>query len=175
VGTSATAQLAFKGFGAVVTTATWPDGTSCEIFSAGVGTTLGVSKVEDVTLDCDPPCGPTCTIEICATITPNTTNTYPDIYIVTLPNGDQVKVQNGVVTLPDGTTVPLINNQFCADIEIPVGGSETAQLGFKGFGAVVTTATWPDGTSCVIFSAGVGTTQGISKVEDVTLECDPPC
>jgi len=174
---SIAATVAFKGYGAAVTTATWEDGTACEIFSVGVGTTTGMSDVQDIVLTCDPICTPTeCTIEICAQITPNTTNNYPDIYQVTLPSGGVITIQNGIVNIPGVPPFPLAaNGEFCTDIVIPIGSSFTAQLAFKGYGAVETTGTWPDGTSCLLFSVGVGTTSGQSDVQDVTLECDPPC
>jgi hypothetical protein len=170
----ATATLIFKGVGSVVTTGTWEDGTECEIFSAGVGTSNFVNIFEDITLSCEPPCVPveTCTIEICANFIAGA-NT--DVYEVTLPGGGKVKIQGGIVTLPNGDTIPYNGFQFCADIEIPLGTTQTATLVFSGVGEVFTTITYSDGGNCTIFSAGQGTSQLIKAKKIVTLGCDPIC
>lgn len=176
---SATATLNFKGYGAAVVTATWDNGTSCEIFSVGVGTNAGMSDTQDITLECDPICAPaTCIVKICAEITPNTTgNNYPDIYIVTLPNNaGQIIIQNGIVNIPGVPPFPLDpSGVFCAELDVPVGGSLTANLAFKGYGSVETTGYWDNGTDCLLFSVGVGTQSGQSDEQDITLTCDPPC
>ncbi|MFT6338153.1 MAG: hypothetical protein ACJATI_004925 [Halioglobus sp.] len=96
-------------------------------------------------------------VETCGQITSSTTNNYPGIYQVTLLGGGIIKIQNGIVKLPIEPRQPLVNNTFCAELEIPVGGSLTAELLFKGYGAVVIKGIWR-GISCLLFSARVGTT-----------------
>jgi len=161
-GTS-TANLGFKGTGSVVVTAT-TNGVTTTIFQAGVGTTAPVSVTQDVTLTCPP----SCDLEICATFTGT------GKYRVILPNGTiiLVSLNNQTVTI-NGVTFPLIGNQLCETITIH--GTSTANLGFKGTGSVEVTVTYPDGTDCVVFDAGVGTSTPVSVSQDVTLSCDPPC
>ncbi|MDF1697615.1 MAG: hypothetical protein P1U56_17350, partial [Saprospiraceae bacterium] len=173
---SATAILSFKGSGAVEVTGLWPDGTECDLFEAGVGNPDYVAESEFITLDCEAPCEPTCTVEICATFEPNPNSTFADSYVVTLPNGGgQIIIQNGIVTLPfGGGSFPLVDNQFCAEIEIPIGTSVTAGLSFTGAGQVTTTATWGS-TTCVIFNAGTSNDKVVKKGAKVTLSCDPVC
>lgn len=169
-----TAQLQFFGFGSAEVTFTYPDLLECEVFSAGVGINTLVNKKMDVTLACEGDCGPepeTCTIEICANFSPAS---IKDIYQVELPGGGLVTIQNGIVTFPGGS-MPYNGYQFCADIEIAVGTTETAILTFKGFGEVFTTIEYEDGGFCTIFSAGQGTNQAVKKQKSVTLGCDPIC
>jgi len=51
----------------------------------------------------------------------------------------------------------------------------TANVGFRGTGSVVISGTWPGGTQCDVFSAGVGTIAGVSVRDQITLDCDAPC
>lgn len=172
---ASSAILTWKGTGSVVTTGTWGD-QSCEIFSAGVGTSTGVKKSELIELTCEPPCPPTCEVDICVTLTPNPDSDFQDSYVVTLPNGaGQIFIQNGVVTLPNGEQQELVDNQFCTTIEIEEGSSFTAVLSFVGAGTAVTTASW-GGTTCVIFKAGSLSSPKIAKKkQETTLSCDPVC
>lgn len=165
---SSTANLAFRGTGSVVVTAT-VNGVTTTVFEAGVGTTLQVSVSEDVTLTCPADDG-NCDLLICANFTGN------GRYRVILPNGTSIFVNLNLQTVSiNGVIFPLINNQLCEVITIPTNGSATANLGFRGTGSVVVTVTYPDGTSCDVFDAGVGTPFQVSVSEDVTLSCDPPC
>ena len=134
-----------------------------------------VNKKMDVTLTCEGECIEpieTCIIEICANFSPANDD---DIYQVVLPGGETVKIQGGFVTLPGGAQIPYDGIKFCADIELPVGTTETAVIAFKGAGEVFTTASYPDGTDCVIFKAGQGTTQVSKLKKEVTLSCEPGC
>ncbi len=173
VNMTSTANLAFRGTGQVVTTAqVQPGGPTSIIFTAGVGTNQLVSVSQDVTLTC-PPTSLTCDVEICA----NFQGTGK--YRVILPNGTTiiytfnqfgytVSVNNG----PPSGLIP--GNQVCETIQIPIGTSFTANLGFKGSGQVITTAEWSNSPPCQIFSGGVN--QGpTSTTLDVTLTCNPVC
>ncbi len=164
---TATANLGFKGTGSVIVTATYlPNGPTAIIFQAGVGNPNPVAVSQDVTLDCP---DVTCEIDICATFTGT------GRYRVILPNGTTIFVNLNAQTVTiNGVSFPLINNQLCQD-DIPFTGISTANLGFKGTGSVTTTATWPDGTVCTIFQAGVGNPNPVAISQDVTISCDPPC
>ncbi|MEM9820076.1 MAG: hypothetical protein AAF985_03355 [Bacteroidota bacterium] len=163
---SSTANLGFKGTGSVTVTAT-VNGVTSTIFTAGVGTTAPVSVIQDVTLTC-PPHDDTCELLICANFSGN------GRYRVGLPNGTIIFVNLNAQTVTIGSaTFPLINNQLCETITI--SGSSTADLAFKGTGSVEVEVTYPDGTVCEVFSAGVGTTAPVSSSQSVTLTCDPPC
>ena len=171
-----TAVVGFKGSGSVVISGTWPDGTQCDVFSAGVGNDNEISISDLITLDCDSPCvvGPVvCDVEICATFTGT------GQYRLSLPGGTSVGVNlfTQTVTINSATngfsTFPLVNNQLCQ--VLPFSGPITANVGFRGTGSVVISGTWPDGTQCDVFSAGVGTNALVSVTDQITLDCNAPC
>jgi len=173
VNMSAVANLAFRGTGQVVTTSQLlPSGPTSIIFTAGVGISSIVSVSQDVTLTC-PPVSLTCGVEICA----NFEGTGK--YRVQLPNGTVLIYEFNqfgyTVSVNNGPPSPFIfGNQVCETIQIPIGTSVVANLGFKGSGSVVTTAEWDNSPPCQIFSGGVN--QGPTSVQtDVTLTCNPVC
>ena len=164
---TATANLAFRGTGQVITTAEPIPSTGliAIIFTAGVGQTAPVSVSQDVTLTC-----PACDVEICANFSGFGT------YRVVLPNGTTLVYRftpNGyTLTVNDGPPSGLIpGTQVCETIQIPQGTTFTANLGFRGTGKVETTAEWDTGGPCIIFQEiGPITTQS-----DVSLTCTPTC
>ena len=164
VNMSSTAALGFKGTGQVIVTATvQPNGTPTQVFSAGVGTTNLVTVSQNVTLTC--PTITPCQVKIEATFTGN------GRYRVILPNGTQIfaNLNNQTVTI-NGVSVPWSNPLMAM---ITLNGSSTANLGFKGTGSVSVTATWPDGTVCTIFEAGVCLLYTSPSPRDATLSRMP--
>jgi len=166
-----TATVIYNGTGSVEINATYENGTECTIFSAGVNSQLNLHVIEDVTLSCEPECPPIpdCYVNVCLDIT----DPANDIFKVEIPGVGSVQVVGGLVIAPSGT-FPLIGNQFCVDIPIFNSGT-LAKLTFIGAGEAVVTATYPDLTECVIFSAGVGISGSTILKQDVTLTCEPPC
>ncbi len=164
VNMSATANLAYRGFGTVTTTAQLlPGGPVNTIFSA-VGP---ISTSQDVTLTCPPV--DECKIEFCANFSgtgryrvelPNGTV----LFYVFNPLGYTVSVNGG----PASAFIP--GNQVCQVVVIPVGTNFTANLAFRGTGGVTTTAEWTNSGPCVIFSAS-----NTSTSQDITLNCNPVC
>jgi len=166
VNMSATANLAFKGSGSVMTTAQLlPGGTPTTIFSVSNG-----SDIQDVTLTCPPDDPDTCQIEICG----NFTGTGK--YRVQIPNGTvfiySFSPFGYTVSVNGGPASGLIpGNQICETITIPVGTNFTAGLAFKGTGSILTTAEWIGNSQpCTIFSAS-----NTSTSTSVTLNCNPIC
>jgi len=170
------ANLSFSGLGSATVTVTYPDLLECEVFDAPDGSGMMFPVKKTVELNCEGECLPPpefCNIEICANFSPASPD---DIYQVTFSDGSQLTIQNGIVTLPNGTPLPYNGYQFCATIQIEVGTTETANIGFKGTGEVFTTIEYLDSSGfCTIFKAGQGTNLPVKKSKDVTLGCDPIC
>jgi len=170
------ANISFSGPGSATATVTYPDLLECVVFYAPDGSGIAMPVKQDVQLTCEGDCGPLpdfCEIEICANFTAGSPD---DIYQVEFGTGAMLTIQNGIVTLPSGMTLPYNGSQFCASIFIEVGMFETAKLSFKGTGEVFTTIEYLDSSGfCTIFSAGQGTNLPVKKGKKVTLGCDPIC
>ncbi len=170
------AKISFSGPGAATATVTYPDLLECVVFDAPDGSGIAMPVKQDVELTCEGECGPLpefCEIEICANFSPGSPD---DVYMVEFESGATLTIQNGIVTLPNGSTQPYNGYQFCASIFIEQGMFETAALSFKGTGEVFTTIEYLDSSGfCTIFKAGQGTNLPVKKKKKVTLGCDPIC
>ena len=170
------ANISFSGPGAATTTVTYPDLLECVVFDAPDGSGIAMPVKQTVELTCEGECGPLpefCEIEICANFSPASPD---DIYMVEFGSGATLTIQNGIVTLPNGSTQTYNGYQFCASIFIEVGMFEAATLSFKGSGEVFTTIEYLSSSGfCTIFKAGQGTNLPVKKKKDVTLGCDPIC
>ncbi|MEM9548935.1 MAG: hypothetical protein AAGA77_23315 [Bacteroidota bacterium] len=169
---SSTATISFNGTGSAVLQGTWPDGTTCELFSAGVCDPTFVHPVEDVTLTCDAPCpAPECEIEACITFIAGDPS---DNYTLELPTVGDVIISNGMVTLPNGCQIPLPpDGTICTTL--PIFAPTTALLTYNGSGSVVINVTYEDGTECTVFQAGVNSDLNLHITDAITLDCNAEC
>ena len=116
-----------------------------------------------------------CFVKLCVDITPSNNSQFTDITTITLGN-DVWTISNGIVTLPNGSTTNVINNQYC--FTIPVTQVANVLVEFHGYGGIAVSGAWNNGADvCDLYEvAWPGTFKApINAAEELAITCDPPC
>lgn len=118
-----------------------------------------------------------CFVKLCIDIEPNTANPqFTDITTITVPGVGVWTISNNIVTLPDGSTTNVINNQYC--FSIPVASVANVLVEFHGYGGIKVTGSWNNGdTFCDLYGVSwPGTYKApINAAEELEITCESPC
>jgi len=116
-----------------------------------------------------------CFVKLCVDIKPSNNQLFTDITTITLGN-DVWTISNNIVTLPDGSTTNVINNQYC--FTIPINSVANVLVEFHGYGGIAVTGSWDGGsTFCPLYDVEwPGTFKApINAAEPLELTCTQPC
>jgi len=117
-----------------------------------------------------------CFVKLCVDITPSSAPyNFTDIFTIDIPGVGTWSISNNIVTLPNGATTNVINNQYC--FSVPINAVASAVFEFHGYGGVAVSGTWNGTTTCDLFAAEwPGTFKApLNAAEEIELTCDPPC
>jgi len=117
-----------------------------------------------------------CFVKVCVDVIPPVNDfNFNDLIVIDVPGIGIWKITDGEVTLPDGTQIPLVGNQYC--FSVPINGAQGIEYSFHGYGGVNITGQWPDQTVCPLFDAQwPGTFKApLNQDGKSKLNCDPPC